>query len=535
MQRLNPQEFNVAGVPPGHHLEGITEQRRMDRDEYYFVDPTNPLPGSLCALLPSSQADRYNEIVARKTFSRYVVRAVLADNIPLAGDLHDLLSRPSDSLLYVNDEPLTLHLEYPGHMPLMYDLHAGDSRALRHIDFLVDTNHPVATLALARTAVNQLLDVLLRHVWLPLVIVRLDVYVKDEPTPLVHQLILPFVDGLVIGPLGGFGSFAPLAPYEALLREAVGAASPYYRFVCAFRLLEGVNYLRNEIRKLVDKFGVQEGMPRPPQIDASMVKGLGFDQAFADNINNTAALLKEFNEARNAVAHFLLARDVIQPLHISDGTIYRNYSCGGALLLFYAHRAVRDLMVYYNQFIYHHLARGKILVLPEDKEHYVVKFDAYTGKFGEAEEEEEEEEEDMSRPMFVQVVEGRKVEFINISHVLRVEIVNPGEGEPGSGTLYLQDGSTRTLGEDEVNWAMRVLQGLLGQRFLGRRTCRQDIGPVLRRKAKRRALRLKGQACPLRVTGYRFLDRVPQYDTPFTGGRLKTSSQLSCHQSQRDR
>jgi hypothetical protein len=438
---------------------GIMEQRRMDREEYYSVDPTNPLPGSLCALLPSSQAERYNEIVARKTFSRYVVRAVLADNIPLAGDLHDLLSRPSDSLLYVNDEPLTLHLEYPGHMPLMYDLHAGDSKALTHIDFLVDTNHPVATFALARTAVNQLLDVLLRHVWLPLVIVRLDVYVKDEPTPLVHQLILPFVDGLVIGPLGGFGSFAPLAPYEALLREAVGAASPYYRFVCAFRLLEGVKYLRDEIKKLVDKFGVQEGMPRPPQIDASMVKGLGFDQGFADKIHNAAALLKEFNGARNAVAHFLLTKDVTQPLHISDGTIYRNYSCAGALLLFYAHRAVTDLMVYYNQFIYHHLARGKILILPEDKQHYVVRFDAYTGKFGGA----DEEEEDMSRPMFVQIVEGRKVEFINISHVVRVEIVNPGEGEPGSGTLYLQDGSTRTLSEDEINWAMRVLQGLLGQ------------------------------------------------------------------------
>ena len=115
-------------------------------------------------------------------------------------------------------------------------------------------------------------------------------------------------------------------------------------------------------------------------------------------------------------------------------------------------------MVYYNQFIYHHLAIGKILILPEDKEQYVVKFDAYTGKFGVT-----EEEEDMSRPMFVQIIEGRKVEFINISQVVRVEIINPGEGEPGSGTLHLQDGSTRTLGEDEINWAMRVLQGLRGQ------------------------------------------------------------------------
>jgi len=42
----------------------------------------------------------------------------------------------------------------------------------------------------------------------------------------LHQLILPFTDRLAIGPLGGFGSFAPLAPYEALLREAIGACEP---------------------------------------------------------------------------------------------------------------------------------------------------------------------------------------------------------------------------------------------------------------------------------------------------------------------
>lgn len=164
----------MAGLAPVHY-HACCYQGEMDKEEYFSVDPANPLPGSLCVLLPSSQAEGYKEIVARGTFSRYVVRAILADNIPLSGDLRELLSRPSNSLLYVNGEPLTLHLEYPGFMPAMYDLHPGDSKALTHIDFLVDTNHPAATFALARTAVNQLLDVLLRHVWLPLVIVRLDV------------------------------------------------------------------------------------------------------------------------------------------------------------------------------------------------------------------------------------------------------------------------------------------------------------------------------------------------------------------------
>lgn len=432
------------------------------QEEYYVCDPPNPLPGSLSVLLPESQAKRFDKLVASREFTRFLVRAILSDSIPLSGELPSLLSRPSKCLLYVNEEPLTLHMEYPGYSPLMYDLHRGSGKELTHIDFLIDTNHPVASLAPARTAVNQLIDVLMRHVWLPLVIVRLDVYVKDEPDALLHQLILPFTNGLSIGPLGGFGSFASLVPYEALLREAIGAASPYYRFLCAYRVLEGVKYLRSEIAKLVSKLGVQERMPRPPTIDAAIITGLGLDQSFAENIKNIDTLVGKFTEPRNALSHFLLNK-AKQPLHISDGNHYRFYSCGAALLLFYAHSSVRDLMVYFNQHLYRHIARGTKAIFPEDKELLVLRFDAYTGRFGE----EEDEEDDMTRPMFIQVVEGKKVEFINISHVVRVEVIHPSDGQPGSGRIHLQDGSSRDLGEGEINWVMRVFQGLIGQPVAG--------------------------------------------------------------------
>ena len=368
------------------------------------------------------------------------------------------MSKPSKCLLYVNEEPLTLHVEYPGYLPLMYDLHRGDAKELTHVDFLIDTNHPVASLAHARTAVNQLIDVLMRHVWLPLVIVRLDVYVKDEPDVLLHQMVLPFTNGLAIGPLGGFGSFASLVPYEALLREAIGSPSPYYRFLCAYRVLEGVKYLRSEIAKLVAKLSVKERMPRPPAIDPNMIIGLGLDSSFAQNIKSIDTLVGEFTEPRNALSHFLLNR-AKQPLHVSDGNHYRFYSCGAALLLFYAHSSVRDLMVYFNQNLYGHIARGTKAIFPEDKELLVLRFDAYTGRFGE----EEDEEDDMSRPMFIKVADGKKLEFINISHVVRVEVIHPGNGDAGSGRVYLQDGSTRDLSEGEINWVMRVFQGLIGQ------------------------------------------------------------------------
>ena len=110
------------------------------------------------------------------------------------------------------------------------------------------------------------------------------------------------------------------------------------------------------------------------------------------------------------------------------------------------------------------------LILPEDKELLVLRFDAYTGRFGESE---DEEEDDMSRLMFMTVVQGRKVEFINISHVVRVEVVHPVEGEAGSGIVHLQDGTSRQLGEAEINFVMRTFQGLVGEPVAGT----QDAAP----------------------------------------------------------
>jgi hypothetical protein len=69
--------------------------------------------------------------------------------------------------------------------------------------------------------------------------------------------------------------------------------------------------------------------------------------------------------------------------------------------------------------------------------------------------------------MFISVVQGRKIEFINISHVVRIEIHHPIEGESAGGTLHLQDGTDRQLGESEINWVMRMLQDLLGSPATG--------------------------------------------------------------------
>src|SRR5207248_1840126 len=91
----------------------------------------------------------------------------------------------------------------------------------------------------------------------------------------------------------------------------------------------------------------------------------------------------------------------------------------------------------------------------------------------ENQETEEEEEEEMSRPMFIQVNNGRKVEFINTAFISRIEVIHPAGGEAGTGTLFLEDGTERTLGENEINWVMRMMPDLLGSPALGT----QDSSP----------------------------------------------------------
>jgi len=96
-------------------------------------------------------------------------------------------------------------------------------------------------------------------------------------------------------------------------------------------------------------------------------------------------------------------------------------------------------MVYFNSEVYGHVARGTILVMPEDRDRCVIRADRFWRKQRENEDVDEEDDE-MARPMFIQINSGRKVEFINTAFVNRIVVVHPGDGEPGSGTLFLETG-----------------------------------------------------------------------------------------------
>ncbi len=435
-------------------------------DGYLLIEPREPFPGCLGILLHTKNLDRYLKLERSPTSTRYRVRSLLSDHIPLTGEVEELISRTSDSLVWVNGNPLTINMEFPHYLPVFYDLVPASDGRLSHISVDVEAKHPTRALGPARTAVNQLLDTIMRVGWVPLVIIRQDVWIESEEEPLLHQMALPFTRGLKIGPLGGFTGFPRFAPYEALLREAIIATSPYYRFLCAFKLFEGVNVLRYEIRKLVETFSIEQPMPSPPVVESAILRNLGFTEDFLRRIRTVQDLLNSFRTARNAIAHFLINDGGGHPLHVSNGEDYRFYAMAGAALLHYVNVAISELMLYFNSEVYSHVARGTILIMPEDRDRCVIKADQFWRKQRERDDTEDEEDE-MAKPMFIQINSGRKVEFINTAFIKRIEIVHPGEGEAGSGKLFLEDGSERSLNENEMNWIMRMMPDLLGVPALG--------------------------------------------------------------------
>ena len=162
----------------------------------------------------------------------------------------------------------------------------------------------------------------MRVAWMPLVVARLDLHVKGETTPLAHQCILPYTNKINLRYGGGFGKYPFLAAYESLVREGISASSPYYRFLCAYRLYDGINPLRQKIRQIAKKISVITPLPRDPRIDMDMMRKMGIPEDSLIGIKTVNDLFGKLKENRNWIAHFLL-NDGSQALNFSDGKYYQ--------------------------------------------------------------------------------------------------------------------------------------------------------------------------------------------------------------------
>ena len=341
-------------------------------DDYYVVDPKRPLAGCLSVVATKAQYERIGKIEKNRKLRRFISRSYLSDHIPLCGSIGSIICRKSYHLLKVNEDPLSIYLHHGGRNAVYFDLKPDDNGDLDYIEIEIETELPSMTFAPARTAVNGLLDSLQRRMWLPLSLMRIDLYLKNESDPLAHQLMLPYPAGLRIGPLGGIHQYPAFSFYESVLREAIISTSPYYRLLCAYRLYEGINKLRAWMKQLVDKFSIKDKLPKDPIVNKDLMRDIGFDEMFLANVNRIGDLWNKFTEIRNRVAHFFL-KDDDRPLHFSHGPTYSEYSVVGAVLLYHSNVAFSELAQFFSQNLGDKLLRGSILPLKENKDQFIIR------------------------------------------------------------------------------------------------------------------------------------------------------------------
>jgi hypothetical protein len=342
---------------------------------WVLVDPKEELPCSLGVVVPESRVDELGQIERQGRERDFFVRAVLSDHIPLCGSMSDILARPSYHRVAVNDQMLSIYLHHGGRNAVFFDLvGGGEDSSLEYIGVIVKSRYPSNCFWAARTAVSQLLDTLMRRIWLPLSIRRLDLYLEADEWPLCHQLILPFKDGIRLGPLGGIHQYLFLAPYEALIREAITTGSPYYRLLCAYRLYEGVQPLRKKLLELGQRAGVEVILPKPHKLDLEWLKRFGIRDEFLAGMKNVEDFWQKSGQLRHAAAHFLLD-DAEAPVSFSDGPTYQIYALVGALLLYYSHAAFRNLSQSIPIELSDKLQRGSILPQLERKRDFALRPD----------------------------------------------------------------------------------------------------------------------------------------------------------------
>lgn len=334
--------------------------------------PRHAVPGSLVVVGTVRQAERLLALEREAKRSLYSVHAILSDHIPLKGSLSELVEAAHFSPIALNENPLAMYLHQGGTSAVFFDFATDEEGRLSHIRVEVEAKAPLAAFQGARTAINQMLDTLMRRVWLPLVVARLDLF-DGLGSAIAHQLLLPFPSGLRIGPIGGIHQAKIFSELEGLAREGICATSPYYRLLCAHRLYDGTSHVRAWLRKTATQLDVDAPLPKDLPIDHALLEGLGFPKEARDGVRKVKDLHDRLTDLRNQVAHFLLIREGTQaPLDVSDGHTYLVFSIAGAALLHYGVLTMKELSTYYQQNLNAQLSRGSILPLLEHRSRFRV-------------------------------------------------------------------------------------------------------------------------------------------------------------------
>jgi hypothetical protein len=163
------------------------------------------------------------------------------------------------------------------------------------------------------------------------------------------------------------------AELESLAREAICSSSPFYRFLCAYRLYEGTGALRSKLRQMCVDASVKEPLPKDLKVDRDLLAAMELGGLAEEDLRTVGDLHGKLTTMRNMVAHFLLARgEKVPPLHTSEGYSYQAFSSAGAALLHYGVNALHELSQFFQQHLGPKVMVGSVLPMQAQRERYRV-------------------------------------------------------------------------------------------------------------------------------------------------------------------
>jgi len=327
----------------------VTPDPQVPPNANISVFPQEPSSGAIGAFSKFRKLEQVKQLEQERIARTWEVRAYISDHVPLTGGADDVLSRPGYHLFRVNpnENPLWIYLHSGGRNAVYYGLFGDETGRLKYISVSVESGLPSNALLLARGPINALLDVFTRDSGMPITVQRLELMSPLDGEVLISEFLIPERNGVILGPLGGIVQAPPFAPYDALYREALTTASPFYRLLCAWKMYEGTNRIRQWVRKECERRRISDQMPPDPDVDAQELIRLGMDATFAGGIRRARDLFEKMREQRDAIAHFLIERDEGEThVYVADGRQLHAYAVGAAVLLRYAHRVLEELRLF---------------------------------------------------------------------------------------------------------------------------------------------------------------------------------------------
>lgn len=189
---------------------------------------------------------------------------------------------------------------------------------------------------------------------------------------LAYQSLLPNGQGVELGPLGGIDVSAHFAPYYALYREGMTSSSPFYRFICGFKLYEGRDSLMEMVRKQCEEKGITEKPAKEVKIGPEELSLFGIGDKGMENVRNLKDFYGAVADLRDAISHFVITREgEKQHIYLASGEELHRYSAAGSALLHYSHISIQALNVFYNRYL--HSKCGSVLPLVQNRDQFIIR------------------------------------------------------------------------------------------------------------------------------------------------------------------